>query len=41
YVEDGARFLLVGADAAILARGSEALAQRYIDPSAHSARASY
>ena len=41
YAEDGARFLLVGADAAILARGSEALAQRYIDPSAHRARASY
>jgi 4-hydroxy-2-oxoheptanedioate aldolase len=41
YAEDGAQFLLVGADAAILARGSEALAQRYIDPSAHSARASY
>ncbi|MGA9872598.1 MAG: HpcH/HpaI aldolase/citrate lyase family protein [Rhodococcus sp. (in: high G+C Gram-positive bacteria)] len=41
YTQDGAQFLLIGADAAILARGSEALAQRYINPSAHGPRASY
>ncbi|MBX5334286.1 HpcH/HpaI aldolase/citrate lyase family protein [Rhodococcus fascians] len=33
YVHAGATFVLVGADAAILARGSEALAERFIDSS--------
>lgn len=30
YAEDGARFILVGADVALLARGSESLAQRWV-----------
>ncbi|MBY4214144.1 HpcH/HpaI aldolase/citrate lyase family protein [Rhodococcus fascians] len=41
YARDGARFMLVGADAAILARGSEGLAHRYIGSTAHGTRASY
>ncbi|MFD6517723.1 HpcH/HpaI aldolase/citrate lyase family protein [Rhodococcus sp. NPDC060176] len=41
YVKDGADFLLVGADAALLARGSEALADRYIDSSPQPASVSY
>lgn len=41
YTADGAGFVLVGADAALLARGSEALAKRYTDPGSESARASY
>ncbi|WP_072803232.1 HpcH/HpaI aldolase family protein [Rhodococcoides yunnanense] len=42
YVAGGAEFVLVGADAALLARGSEALAQRYIGPSpGGTARAGY
>ncbi len=40
YVEAGAAFVLVGADVALLARGSEALAARWT-PDAGDARASY
>lgn len=41
YVEAGAAFLLVGADVALLARGSEALAARWIPAADASERASY
>ncbi len=30
YLDNGANFILVGADVALLARGSEALAARYV-----------
>ncbi|MCU1553736.1 MAG: 2,4-dihydroxyhept-2-enedioate aldolase [Arthrobacter sp.] len=41
YLDSGADFILVGADVAMLARGSEALAARYIQPSDGDAPASY
>lgn len=41
YLDAGAAFVLVGADVAILARGSEALAAEYIQPSDGDAPASY
>lgn len=42
YLEAGASFVLVGADVALLARGSEALAQRWTAPSGEGGvRASY
>ncbi|TIC79485.1 2-dehydro-3-deoxyglucarate aldolase [Nocardioides sp. GY 10127] len=41
YLEAGARFVLVGADVVLLARGSEALAARFVDPSADEVRVSY
>ena len=40
YLDTGAGFILVGADVALLARGSEALAATYAEPD-ESARASY
>ena len=41
YLADGARFILVGADVAVLARGSEALAARFVPDSRDPAKASY
>ncbi|MCF6386722.1 HpcH/HpaI aldolase/citrate lyase family protein [Mycobacterium sp. MBM] len=41
YVDAGASFVLVGADVALLARGSEALAEKYIGPHHGSTRDSY
>lgn len=41
YVEAGVSFLLVGADVAMLARGSEALAQRWVPEGDETSRASY
>lgn len=41
YVAAGARFVLVGADVALIARGSEALAERYIPTTDAEARTSY
>lgn len=41
YVEAGADFILVGADVALLARGSEALAARWATSSGQKDRASY
>lgn len=41
YLADGADFILVGADVALLARGSEALAARFIPGDADGTRASY
>jgi 4-hydroxy-2-oxoheptanedioate aldolase len=41
YLDSGADFILVGADVALLARGSEALAARYIQQSDGDAPASY
>jgi 4-hydroxy-2-oxoheptanedioate aldolase len=41
YLGAGVAFILVGADVALLARGSEDLADRYIDRSAPAHRASY
>ncbi len=41
YVDAGASFILVGADVALLARGSEALAARWVPPSDRTDRASY
>lgn len=41
YVEAGASFVLVGADVALLARGSEALAARFIPAGDRGERASY
>lgn len=41
YVEAGADFLLVGADVALLARGSEALAARWTSAEGDTARPSY
>jgi len=41
YLDAGASFILVGADVALLARGSEALAARWVAASAPPARPSY
>ena len=41
YLTSGANFILVGADVALLARGSEALAAQYIKTSDGDAPASY
>lgn len=41
YVDAGARFLLVGADVGLLARGSDALAARWIPDAGGAERASY
>ena len=41
YLANGADFILVGADVALLARGSEALAKQYVQPSDGDAPASY
>jgi 4-hydroxy-2-oxoheptanedioate aldolase len=41
YLDAGASFILVGADTALLARGSEALAERFVAASADPQRASY
>jgi 4-hydroxy-2-oxoheptanedioate aldolase len=41
YLDVGANFILVGADVALLARGTEALAARYIPPSDGGVPASY
>jgi 4-hydroxy-2-oxoheptanedioate aldolase len=41
YLAAGASFVLVGADVSLLARGSEALAARFIAPDAPGERASY
>ncbi|WP_280413878.1 HpcH/HpaI aldolase family protein [Nocardia carnea] len=41
YAAAGARFILVGADVALLARGSEQLAQTFVGSSEDPARASY
>jgi 4-hydroxy-2-oxoheptanedioate aldolase len=41
YLNDGARFILVGADVALLARGSEALAARFALGRGDDGRASY
>ncbi|GAA3635689.1 4-hydroxy-2-oxoheptanedioate aldolase [Microbacterium awajiense] len=41
YLEAGAAFILVGADVSLLARGSEALATRFIDAADGGERASY
>jgi 4-hydroxy-2-oxoheptanedioate aldolase len=41
YLEAGVSFILVGADVALLARGSEALADRFIGGSTGESRASY
>lgn len=41
YLEAGASFVLVGADTALLARGSEALAARFVPSDPGSERASY
>lgn len=41
YAEAGARFILVGADVALLARGSEALAHRWVPAEDPSERESY
>jgi 4-hydroxy-2-oxoheptanedioate aldolase len=41
YIEAGVDFILVGADVALLARGSEALAAKYISASGSETRASY
>ncbi|MCP2635064.1 aldolase/citrate lyase family protein [Microbacterium sp. HD4P20] len=41
YLDAGASFILVGADVALLARGSEALAARFIPARPGAARASY
>jgi 4-hydroxy-2-oxoheptanedioate aldolase len=41
YVDAGVSFLLVGADVALLARGSEALAQRWVPDGDDTARAGY
>jgi 4-hydroxy-2-oxoheptanedioate aldolase len=41
YLANGAAFILVGADVAILARGSEALAAKYIPQAGGETRASY
>lgn len=41
YLAAGASFVLVGADVALLARGSEALAARFIPAADDPARASY
>lgn len=41
YLDAGASFVLVGADVALLARGSEALAARWVGPGGPDDRASY
>ncbi|MDT0194494.1 HpcH/HpaI aldolase/citrate lyase family protein [Arthrobacter sp. AB6] len=41
YLDNGADFILVGADVALLARGSEALAAQYIKPGGGDTPASY
>ncbi|MDM7991367.1 HpcH/HpaI aldolase/citrate lyase family protein [Arthrobacter sp. zg-Y877] len=41
YIDAGVDFILVGADVALLARGSEALAAKYISPADDGARAGY
>ena len=41
YLDAGAAFILVGADVALLARGSEALAAQYVQPSDGETPASY
>ena len=41
YLAAGASFVLVGADVALLARGSEALAARWVTPGETGTRASY
>ena len=41
YADDGAQFILVGADVALLARGSEALAAQWVPEAERSDRASY
>jgi 4-hydroxy-2-oxoheptanedioate aldolase len=41
YLESGASFVLVGADVALLARGSEALAASFIPATEDADRASY
>ena len=41
YVDAGASFILVGADVALLARGSEALAARWVPAAGKTERASY
>ncbi len=41
YIDDGIDFVLVGADVAILARQSEALAATFIDNADREERASY
>jgi 4-hydroxy-2-oxoheptanedioate aldolase len=41
YLAAGASFVLVGADVALLARGSEALAARFIPDGGAPGRASY
>ncbi|WP_455835566.1 HpcH/HpaI aldolase family protein [Pseudarthrobacter siccitolerans] len=41
YLNNGANFILVGADVALLARGSEALANQYIHPADGDSPASY
>ena len=41
YVQTGARFVLVGADVALLARGSEALAAEWVPQAEQTHRASY
>ena len=41
YIRGGANFVFVGADVSLLARGSEALAARFIEPEAGTSRASY
>ena len=41
YLDHGADFILVGADVALLARGSEALAAKYIKPAGGDTPASY
>lgn len=41
YLDHGANFILVGADVALLARGSEALAARFVKPADGETRASY
>lgn len=41
YLDAGADFILVGADVALLARGSEALAARWVSPSDSDERPSY
>ncbi|SER22411.1 HpcH/HpaI aldolase/citrate lyase family protein [Arthrobacter sp. OV608] len=41
YLDNGANFILIGADVALLARGSEALANQYIHPANGDSPASY
>ena len=41
YIDAGADFIAVGADVSLLARGSEALAARFVGASGDSIRSSY